>query len=773
MQSILYNFYQINFFNMFHKKIFLFSIILLQTCFFFNFNVKVSAVNILQYTLNGQSIESIDLNTANQESVAIDLDFEEPTKVDLKILDSNGNVIKNLYESDSVNNPTAKNWDGKDDKNNFVNSGVYTISLAYGLNQDISKSIIITNPNSIISADASLSNLFVSQGFISPKFNSKTLNYTVQLLAGSTSTPEVQIELASSQAKATITKATDITSVDNIEKRTTEINIVAENGDVQTYAVIFNVNPLSIAQRNVQITEFMPNPDGEDSSGEYIKLQNLTSSDINLKNWKIQDLNISGNPNSHTFASDFILPANGNITICRPSQIPGMICDYQWSQMNLSNDFDSISLLNKENLLVDQVSYNLDHVLSGFYVMVDGNGVLSLQNKNQGSSSSTESAINLITYNLNGQNISNIVFNPWEDEVAQIDLLFNRNTDVDIKILDSNGNIVRDLYKSDSVSNPAPKNWDGKDNTSKTLSPGTYTIQLSYSGQINTQKSVTLNNFSNSSSSSSSSNNQSSSSNSSNTSSSSSSSLEFSSSSDSSSSNSSDNSTNSSSFSSEQNSSETTSSQNYPQNDLELNLEIDKKEATTAQIVNFTLKISNLQEVLVKDSSLDFYLPKDLEFLKATYLNGKSLELIKDNSSNFSLAKNITENESDFNKISFNLSDLKARENQEIKIQALVVTNKNLELSSFANLNSKLDQNLENNVSKVNFNLVASSGSNSATKSGKNLNTNSNYARSNIPGLVRTGGSDSSDSILGYFLIFSGLSLWFISRPFLINQRNF
>jgi hypothetical protein len=60
-----------------------------------------------------------------------------------------------------------------------------------------------------------------------------------------------------------------------------------------------------------------------------------------------------------------------------------------------------------------------------------------------------------------------------------IDVAFSEQVKVSIKILSASGGNVKSLYSSSSVTNPAPKIWDGTTTSGAPVSPGIYTILIS------------------------------------------------------------------------------------------------------------------------------------------------------------------------------------------------------------------------------------------------------------------------------------------------------
>jgi len=103
------------------------------------FKVDAIAPNITTYTLQ---VEGKPATTANnvifspnedgvRDAVTIDLEFPGSVSVDLNIKDSdnNINIVKDVYNLPYAKNPEPKTWDGKDNSENIISDGIYTIEL--------------------------------------------------------------------------------------------------------------------------------------------------------------------------------------------------------------------------------------------------------------------------------------------------------------------------------------------------------------------------------------------------------------------------------------------------------------------------------------------------------------------------------------------------------------------------------------------------------------------------------------------------------------------
>jgi hypothetical protein len=88
------------------------------------------------------------------------------------------------------------------------------------------------------------------------------------------------------------------------------------------------------------IKEFLPNPIGKDTEGEYIKLLNNTSETAKLDGWKITDLS------GKTYTLKGGLGADEEL-----------ILPYSVTKIALNNDGETLFLYNADNVLIDELSY--------------------------------------------------------------------------------------------------------------------------------------------------------------------------------------------------------------------------------------------------------------------------------------------------------------------------------------------------------------------------------------------------------------------------------
>ncbi|MCK5416271.1 lamin tail domain-containing protein [Candidatus Parcubacteria bacterium] len=130
-----------------------------------------------------------------------------------------------------------------------------------------------------------------------------------------------------------------IVSDGNFEiKKEVEIKVVDDIDDIQILEVI------NIGNAEVVISELLPNPEGLDSTGEWIEVYNSGEEVVNLNNWKIDDG--EGGSAPYEFINDVYLD---------PGEF--YIIDRNESGIALNNSVDSVRLFNGMEKIVDDVEY--------------------------------------------------------------------------------------------------------------------------------------------------------------------------------------------------------------------------------------------------------------------------------------------------------------------------------------------------------------------------------------------------------------------------------
>ena len=95
---------------------------------------------------------------------------------------------------------------------------------------------------------------------------------------------------------------------------------------------------------DVIINEFLPNPEGADAEGEFIELYNQGEAQINLINWKVDD--IEGGSKPYTFDIDLWLGNKMRYVLHREE-----------SGLALNNTTDAVRLFNNFNELIEEIKY--------------------------------------------------------------------------------------------------------------------------------------------------------------------------------------------------------------------------------------------------------------------------------------------------------------------------------------------------------------------------------------------------------------------------------
>ena len=120
-------------------------------------------------------------------------------------------------------------------------------------------------------------------------------------------------------------------------------------------------NDLVYGDSSVVVSEIMVNPESvSDSYGEWFEVVNISSDQIDLNGWTIKD----GQDNQHIINNSennlWILPGE-YLVLAKNSNISsngGVVSDYTYSGISLSNSEDAVILINDQGAIVDQVEYN-------------------------------------------------------------------------------------------------------------------------------------------------------------------------------------------------------------------------------------------------------------------------------------------------------------------------------------------------------------------------------------------------------------------------------
>ena len=86
---------------------------------------------LVTYTVSHDTIyPSASVASGLATTTMIDVAFSEPVKTSIKIISASGELIKSLYTSSSVTNPTPKTWDGMNTSGTRVADSTYTILIS-------------------------------------------------------------------------------------------------------------------------------------------------------------------------------------------------------------------------------------------------------------------------------------------------------------------------------------------------------------------------------------------------------------------------------------------------------------------------------------------------------------------------------------------------------------------------------------------------------------------------------------------------------------------
>ncbi|MFH0819440.1 MAG: lamin tail domain-containing protein [bacterium] len=110
--------------------------------------------------------------------------------------------------------------------------------------------------------------------------------------------------------------------------------------------IIFNYSDYSNYSGQIIINEILPNPVGDDETGEFIELRNLSTSPIDLVGWQIADASSRRFTISKKDFSETILPAQGYFLIER-----------KISKIALNNNGDEVKLYQPNGQLLDSIAY--------------------------------------------------------------------------------------------------------------------------------------------------------------------------------------------------------------------------------------------------------------------------------------------------------------------------------------------------------------------------------------------------------------------------------
>lgn len=111
------------------------------------------------------------------------------------------------------------------------------------------------------------------------------------------------------------------------------------------------------------LSEFLPNPVGADSEGEFVEIYNKSNQSVSLEGWKLDDIIDTG---SSPMTLSGSVPAGSWYVIAKP--------DLSISLNNSGDGIDSVRLIDPNDTTQDEISYQLNEVKEGVsYSLVEGN----------------------------------------------------------------------------------------------------------------------------------------------------------------------------------------------------------------------------------------------------------------------------------------------------------------------------------------------------------------------------------------------------------------
>ena len=262
-------------------------------------------------------------------------------------------------------------------------------------------------------------------------------------------------------------------------------------------------NDLVYGDSSVVISEIMVNPASvSDSYGEWFELVNISSEQIDLNGWIIKD----SQENQHiidNFGNNLWILPGEYLVLTRNDNISsngGVISDYTYSGISLSNSEDALVLINDQGEITDQVEYNSDwpfssgvsmelhdvftqnnDVVNWFYAVSSyGDGDLGTPGL------SYSDTLNFYSYEKIPEkfNLSNPYPNPF-NPFTHLEIE-NPNFEVlELKIYNIKGQVIQMISNNNLLNENSIYIWNANENPS-----GIYFFELSSSNRSIIKKSV-------------------------------------------------------------------------------------------------------------------------------------------------------------------------------------------------------------------------------------------------------------------------------------------
>lgn len=219
--------------NIFKKVFILVCFVLLS----FNFVSKIEA--FIPLSLESYEVSNIEISPDNdgvQDVTNIDIKYSEEVKSNINILNSDGDLIRSIYSSNKVTNPQSKVWDGKDDSDQVVPNGLYTIEILGTATADETNTLSDTSKTVLVNIPTPDPVTLTSISITSPATKldytvGETLDISGLEVTGTYSDDSTQVELLTLDS---------ITGFDSSTPVVDQVLTITIDGQSTTYTVNIN-----------------------------------------------------------------------------------------------------------------------------------------------------------------------------------------------------------------------------------------------------------------------------------------------------------------------------------------------------------------------------------------------------------------------------------------------------------------------------------------------------------------------------------------------------
>ncbi len=149
----------------------------------------------------------------------------------------------------------------------------------------------------------------------------------------------------------------------------------------------------------VIINEFLPNPAGKDTEGEWIKLFNNGNTAVDISGWQIKDASGKAFIFSAATEKNTLIAGGETLTL-----------DYKTTKISLNNNGEAIFLYDKTGSLVDKAEYSGSAGDGKVYVRAE-NGKFVLSGKQADAQEINSNITSLTSFNNEGASVGTIINN--------------------------------------------------------------------------------------------------------------------------------------------------------------------------------------------------------------------------------------------------------------------------------------------------------------------------------------------------------------------------